>query len=65
MAINWEKNILGFVPKEDWVDIPFNPQRQGDPVDGLFGDLKTDNLAAKWLMSSIKSMIRAAVFIML
>lgn len=48
MAINWEKNILGFVPKEDWVDIPFNPQRQGDPVDGLFGDLKTDNLAAKW-----------------
>ena len=48
MAIKWEKNILGFVPNDDWLSIPFNPQRQGDPVDGLYGDLKTDNIAAKW-----------------
>jgi len=48
MPINWENNILGFVPKEDWLDIPFNVKRQGDPIDGLFGDLKTDNIAAKW-----------------
>lgn len=44
----WVKDILGFIPKEDWVSIPFNPTRQGDPIDGLFGDLKTDNIMAKW-----------------
>ena len=44
----WENNILGFVPKKDWLDIPFNPTRQTDPIDGLFGDKKTDNLVAEW-----------------
>jgi len=46
--IKWENNVLGFVPREDWLSIPFNPTRQGDPADALFGDLKTDNIAAKW-----------------
>jgi len=44
----WENNILGFVPKTDWLDIPFNPTRPSDPVDALLGDEKTDNLVAKW-----------------
>lgn len=44
----WENNVLGFVPKTDWLDIPFNPARPNDPVDALFGDEKTDNLVAKW-----------------
>ena len=48
MAIKWDNNVLGFLPNEDWLSIPFNPTRQGDPIDGLFGDLKTDNIAAKW-----------------
>ena len=48
MAIKWENNVLGFIPNEDWLSIPFNVARQGDPIDGLFGDLKTDNIAAKW-----------------
>lgn len=47
-AIKWENNIMGFVPKKDWLDIPFNPTRQSDPIDGLFGDQKTDNLVAEW-----------------
>lgn len=47
-AIKWENNILGFVPREDWLDIPFNPVRQGDPTDVLFNDESTDNLTASW-----------------
>lgn len=47
-VIKWENNILGFVPREDWLDIPFNPTRQTDPIDSLFGDQKTDNLVAEW-----------------
>ena len=48
MAVKWENNILGFVPKTDWLDIPFNPTRPNDPIDGLFGDSKTDNLVAEY-----------------
>ena len=48
MKTTWENNILGFVPKKDWLDIPFNPTRQTDPIDVLFGDKKTDNLVAEW-----------------
>ena len=44
----WENNILGFVPKDDWLDVGFNVTRQNDPTDTLLGDLKTDNLMAKW-----------------
>ena len=44
----FENNILGFIPQEDWLDVGFNVTRQGDPIDGLFGDLKTDNLVAQW-----------------
>lgn len=48
MAEKWENNILGFVPKEDWLDVGFNVTRQNDPTDSIIGDLKTDNLVAKW-----------------
>ena len=46
--IKWENNILGFVPKTDWLDVPFQIKRPNDPADQLFGDLKTDNLVAEW-----------------
>lgn len=46
--IAWENNVLGFVPKTDWLDIPFQIERPGDPADILFGDQKTDNLVAEW-----------------
>jgi hypothetical protein len=48
MADKWENNILGFVPKDDWLDVGFNVTRQNDPVDLVIGDEKTDNLVAKW-----------------
>lgn len=46
--IAWENNILGFVPRTDWLDIPFQITRPGDPIDTLFGDQKTPNLVAEW-----------------
>lgn len=44
----FEDGILGLVPQADWLNIPFAPQRPGDPTDQLFNDEKTDNIVAKW-----------------
>lgn len=41
-------NVLGFIPEKDWLSVGFDVQRQNDPIDGLFGDEKTDNLVAYW-----------------
>jgi len=48
MPIKWENNILGFLPKTDWLDIPFQVTRPNDPADQVFGDQRTDNLVAEW-----------------
>lgn len=48
MVEKWENNILGFVPKDDWLDVGFQVTRQNDPVDSIIDDEKTDNLVAKW-----------------
>lgn len=45
---NFEKNILGLIPQEEWLDMGFEVTRPNDPIDGLFGDDKTDNLVAAW-----------------
>lgn len=45
---NWEKNVFGFVSNEDWLNVGFEVTRQNDPIDGLFGDLKTNNIMAEW-----------------
>lgn len=41
-------NVLGFIPEKDWLSVGFDVNRPGDPIDGLFGDEKTDNLVAYW-----------------
>ena len=47
--MKWEDSIYGKVRKEDWIDVGAQvPTRQNDPIDGLFGDQKTDNLVAEW-----------------
>ena len=46
--MKWEQNILGFIPQADWLSIPFDPTRPGDPIDGLFTDQKTANITAQW-----------------
>lgn len=48
MQEKWENNILGFVPKDDWLNVGFNVTRQNDPTDVLLSDTKTDNIMAKW-----------------
>lgn len=44
----FENNILGFVRPQDWLDVGFEVTRPDDPIDGLFGDERTDNLMASW-----------------
>lgn len=44
----WKNNILGFIPEADWLTVGFDVTRQNDPIDGLFGDERTDNLVAYW-----------------
>ena len=44
----FENNILGFIPKEEWLDVGYDVTRPGDPVDGLIGDVRTNNLVAYW-----------------
>lgn len=46
--IAWENEILGFVPKTDWLDVGTIVARPNDPVDQLIDDTKTDNLVAEW-----------------
>ena len=46
--MQWEKNIFGMISQDEWLNVGFNVTRQNDPIDGLFGDEKTDNLFAKW-----------------
>lgn len=48
MAITWESSIQGFIRNEDWLRVGFDVQRQTDPIDGIFGDERTDNITAKW-----------------
>lgn len=44
----FKNNVLGFIPEEDWLTIGFDVERPNDPIDGLFGDERTDNLVAYW-----------------
>ena len=47
--MKWEDSIYGKVAKQDWLDVGAQvPTRQNDPIDRLFGDVKTDNLVAYW-----------------
>lgn len=48
MAITWESSIQGFVRQEDWLEVGLDVTRQNDPIDGIFGDERTDNITAKW-----------------
>lgn len=48
MADRFENGVLGLVPQKDWLDVGFQIRRQNDPIDGLFGDERTDNLVAYW-----------------
>lgn len=38
----------GLIPQEEWLDVGFQVTRPNDPIDTLVGDLRTDNIMAKW-----------------
>lgn len=48
MAVPYENGIFGLVPESEWLNVGFNVNRQNDPIDGLFGDEKSDNMVARW-----------------
>ena len=48
MAERFENGVFGLVPQADWLTVGFNVTRPNDPIDGLFGDERTDNLVAYW-----------------
>lgn len=48
MATPYENGIFGLVPESEWLNVGFNVKRQNDPIDGLFGDEKSDNMVARW-----------------
>lgn len=45
---DFKDNILGFIPESEWLNIDFTPVRPNDPIDGLFEDIRTDNIVAYW-----------------
>ena len=44
----FEENIFGLVKKEDLLQVGYDVTRPNDPIDQVFGDVKTDNLIAYW-----------------
>lgn len=42
------EEILGLIPQTEWLDVGFQVTRPNDPIDGLFGDERTDNIVAAW-----------------
>lgn len=49
MAIaNFENGIFGMIPAEAWLEVGYDVFRPNDPVDQLFGDIRTDNIVAYW-----------------
>lgn len=44
----YENNVFGLIPKEEWLDVGFQVTRPNDPIDGLFGDQRTNNIVAQW-----------------
>lgn len=44
----FEEDFYGHIADSTWLNLGFNVTRPNDPIDGLFGDEKTDNLIARW-----------------
>lgn len=44
----FEEDFYGHIADSTWLNVGFRVTRPNDPIDGLFGDEKTDNLLARW-----------------
>lgn len=48
MEMKFENGVFGLIAKDYWLSVGMDVTRPNDPVDELFGDVKTDNLVAMW-----------------
>ena len=49
MAIErFENDVFGMLPAEAWLQVGYDVTRPDDPIDQIFGDIKTDNIVAYW-----------------
>lgn len=48
MQDRFENGIFGMLSQEEWLEVGYDVTRPNDPVDQIFGDVKTDNLIAYW-----------------
>ena len=46
--MNWENGIIGKIPAEEWLKVPFDVRRMPEPANEIFGDEKTENLTASY-----------------
>lgn len=46
--MNWENGIIGKIPAEEWLKVPFDVIRMPEPANEIFGDEKTENLTASY-----------------
>lgn len=46
--MKFENGIFGFVNQDEWLSVGTNVTRPNDPIDGLFGDIRTQSIVAKW-----------------
>lgn len=46
--MEWQKGLLGFIPENDWLEVPFNPERPNDPFSALINHEKTENIEASY-----------------
>lgn len=44
----FKDGILGMLPEADMLQIGNQVQRQGDPIDSIFGDERTESIVARW-----------------
>lgn len=42
------ESIFGLIPQEEWLDAGLRVERPNDPIDSLIGDIRTNNMIAKW-----------------
>lgn len=45
---SFENNIMGLVPKEEWLDVGFDVSRPNDPIANLYTDETSDNLVSRY-----------------
>lgn len=54
------EKFYGLIPQEEWLDVGFQVNRPNDPLDGLVGDLRTNNIIASEMMEHLEMALDSA-----